>query len=117
MPGRSTPSDSSTLNTPPNSDPHAYHRRKLRSNVSFEVRNVRLNRTYRHEVLDAYLFKTIEQVQDITEEWRREYNEPPSRRLGRSAAKAVPAQANNGRKLQKSTVYLTGELTDSGRST
>ncbi len=35
----------------------------------------RFNRTYRHEVLDAYLFKTIEQVQHITEEWLREYNE------------------------------------------
>ena len=35
----------------------------------------RFNRTYRHEVLDAYLFKSIEQVQQITEEWLREYNE------------------------------------------
>lgn len=35
----------------------------------------RFNRTYRHEVLDAYLFKSIEQVQHITEEWLREYNE------------------------------------------
>ena len=37
--------------------------------------NERFNRTYRHEVLDAYLFKSIEQVQQITEEWLREYNE------------------------------------------
>jgi putative transposase len=35
----------------------------------------RFNRTYRHEVLDAYLFNSIEQVQDITEEWLRVYNE------------------------------------------
>ena len=27
------------------------------------------------EVLDAYLFQSIEQVQHITEEWLREYNE------------------------------------------
>lgn len=35
----------------------------------------RFNRTYRHEVLDAYVFKTIEQVQHITEDWLRVYNE------------------------------------------
>ncbi|WP_416136188.1 IS3 family transposase [Aquabacterium sp. A7-Y] len=35
----------------------------------------RFNRTYRNEVLDAYLFKSIEQVQHITEEWLLEYNE------------------------------------------
>jgi putative transposase len=33
------------------------------------------NRTYRNEVLDAYLFKSIEQVQHITEEWLLDYNE------------------------------------------
>lgn len=35
----------------------------------------RFNRTYRHELLDAYLFKTFEQVQHITEKWLIEYNE------------------------------------------
>jgi hypothetical protein len=35
----------------------------------------RFNRTYRTEVLDAYLFCSSEQVQHITEEWLREYNE------------------------------------------
>jgi putative transposase len=35
----------------------------------------RFNRIYRHKVLDAYLFKTIEQVQRISEEWLIEYNE------------------------------------------
>ena len=35
----------------------------------------RFNRTYRHEVLDAYVFKSIEQVQHITEDWLRVYNE------------------------------------------
>ena len=43
----------------------------------------RFNRTYRTEVLDAYLFKSIEQVQTITEEWLREYNEQrPHESLG-----------------------------------
>lgn len=31
----------------------------------------RFNRTYRHEVLDAWVFKRIEQVQHITEDWLR----------------------------------------------
>ena len=35
----------------------------------------RFNKTYRDEVLDAYVFDTIEQVRDITESWLREYNE------------------------------------------
>ena len=35
----------------------------------------RFNRTYRHGVLDAYVFHTIEQVQHITEDWLIVYNE------------------------------------------
>jgi len=34
----------------------------------------RFNRTYREDVLDAYLFTTIQEVQAITEEWLSEYN-------------------------------------------
>lgn len=35
----------------------------------------RFNRTYRQEVLDAYVFQTVEQVQHITGEWLHVYNE------------------------------------------
>jgi putative transposase len=35
----------------------------------------RFNRKYRHEVLDACLFTSVEQIQHITEEWLLEYNE------------------------------------------
>ncbi|WKB56187.1 integrase core domain-containing protein [Eleftheria terrae] len=35
----------------------------------------RFNRTYRNAVLDAYLFKSIEQAQHMTEEWRLDDNE------------------------------------------
>lgn len=34
----------------------------------------RFNRTFREEILDAYLFTTIQEVQEITEEWLEEYN-------------------------------------------
>ena len=35
----------------------------------------RFNRTYRTEVLNAYVFESLEQVREISAEWMREYNE------------------------------------------
>ena len=35
----------------------------------------RFNRTYRTEVLNAYVFESLEQVQEISSEWLRSYNE------------------------------------------
>jgi putative transposase len=35
----------------------------------------RFNRTFRHEVLDAYVFETIDQVREISAQWMQEYNE------------------------------------------
>jgi len=35
----------------------------------------RFNRTYREEVLNAYLFESIEEVQRISDDWLRNYNE------------------------------------------
>lgn len=44
----------------------------------------RFNRTYRNEVLDLYIFESIEQVQLITDEWLVGYNEErPHDSLGR----------------------------------
>ncbi len=34
----------------------------------------RFNRTFREEVLDAYLFDTLAQVQEITDAWLATYN-------------------------------------------
>lgn len=34
----------------------------------------RFNRTYRTEILDFYLFRTLNEVREITECWLREYN-------------------------------------------
>lgn len=35
----------------------------------------RFNRTYRNEVLDAYIFESLRQVREVTRNWLREYNE------------------------------------------
>ena len=35
----------------------------------------RFNRTYRTEILDMYLFRSLNEVREITESWIREYNE------------------------------------------
>ena len=35
----------------------------------------RFNRTYREEILDMYVFKTLNEVREITESWVRQYNE------------------------------------------
>lgn len=35
----------------------------------------RFNRTYRDEVLNMHVFKTLNEVREITENWIREYNE------------------------------------------
>ena len=35
----------------------------------------RFNRTYRYEVLNAYVFESLRQVRHITRRWIREYNE------------------------------------------
>lgn len=44
----------------------------------------RFNRLYREDVLDAYLFTRIEQVRQISEKWRRDYNQNhPHKSLGR----------------------------------
>jgi putative transposase len=44
----------------------------------------RFNRTYREEVLDGYVFDSISEGQQVTDEWLRTYNEErPHRALGR----------------------------------
>lgn len=49
----------------------------------------RFNRTYREEILDMYLFKSIADVQAITDEWILEYNnERPHESLGNLTPRA-----------------------------
>jgi putative transposase len=52
---------------------------KLDQNAFIE----RFNRTYREEVLDAYLFEGRDEVQSMSDEWMTEYNqERPHDALG-----------------------------------
>ena len=56
----------------------------------------RFNKTYRHEVLNAYLFENLRQVREITEEWITSYNEErPHRSLGRIPPRQYRNQAEN----------------------
>lgn len=56
----------------------------------------RFNRTCRHEVLDAYVFESLDQVREITREWIREYNEErPHDSLGRIPPAMFRRQAEN----------------------
>ena len=56
----------------------------------------RFNRTYRHEVLNAYLFDDLEQAREITEVWIKSYNEErPHRALGKLPPKSFRQQAEN----------------------
>ena len=56
----------------------------------------RFNKTYRVEVLNAYLFRSLEQVREITEDWLRIYNEErPHRSLGRIPPSQCRRQLEN----------------------
>ncbi len=35
----------------------------------------RFNRSYRNKVLDCYVFESLEEVREITEDWRQRYNQ------------------------------------------
>lgn len=59
------------------------------------------NRTYRHEVLNAYVFELLHQVREITRAWITEYKEEgrtTTRQLRKNTACHVPPA---GRKRQK----------------
>lgn len=64
----------------------------------------RFNRTYRNEVLDAYLFEDLDQVRAITKRWLTEYNEErPHDSLGR----IPPSEFRRQLEVENSTFELS----------
>jgi putative transposase len=58
----------------------------------------RFNRTFRHEVLDAYVFESLRQVREITRNWIREYNEErPHDSLGKIPPAMFRRRVENAR--------------------
>jgi len=58
----------------------------------------RFNRTFRHEVLNAYVFESLDQVREIVETWLREYNdERPHDSLGRVPPTQFLPRSTTGR--------------------
>jgi putative transposase len=53
----------------------------------------RLNRQFREDVLDAYLFENLEQVAILAEDWRQDYNQNhPHKSLGGKSPRQVLAE-------------------------
>ena len=71
----------------------------------------RFNRPYREEVLNAYLFGSISEVREITDDWLVRYNEIDRTTRWEACHQRATAIACPQRKLHFRTVYLTGKLT------
>jgi putative transposase len=65
----------------------------------------RFNKTYRQDVLDSYIFQTLDQVKEITEAWLKDYNEKhPHQSLGGLSPHHYAHRAMNSGKLPSSTL-------------
>ena len=65
----------------------------------------RFNGSYRRAILDAYIFRNIEEVRELTEKWRKDYNENrPHEALG------------NMTPLEYKHMLLTGGIRSKGHS-
>jgi putative transposase len=63
----------------------------------------RFNQTLRNEVLDLYLFRSLDEVREVVSQWRRQYNEDrPHDALG-----GLPPFAYAKRNLENSTSELS----------
>ncbi|HKK88678.1 MAG TPA: IS3 family transposase [Saprospiraceae bacterium] len=70
----------------------------------------RFNRTFREDVLDAYLFNSISQVNVIAEKWKEEYNNKhPHKSLGRMSPREYRKRTtfSSASRLKKRSYLLT----------
>lgn len=69
----------------------------------------RFNKTYRNEVLDAYLFSDLSQVRAITDNWLRIYNEErPHKSLGRVTPAMFSERVKRGQNSSSELSEFTG---------
>lgn len=72
----------------------------------------RFNRTYRTEILDFYLFRTLNEVREITDKWLSEYNcERPHESLNNMAPEEYRQHHYFDRALKKVHGTKTGLFT------
>ncbi len=65
----------------------------------------RFNRTYREEILNMYVFRTLTEVRELTEKWIKEYNEERPHDSLEDMTPAEYLEANN--KLENSNYVCT----------
>ena len=65
----------------------------------------RFNSSYRRAILDAYIFRNIEEVRELTEKWRLDYN-----------AKRPHEALGNMTPLEYKGKLLKGDIRSSGHS-
>jgi putative transposase len=59
------------------------------------------NRTYRTEILDFYLFRTLNEAREITERWLNEYNSERPHESLNNLTPTVPADGRKPGSLKK----------------
>ncbi|VDZ85007.1 Uncharacterised protein [Kluyvera intermedia] len=73
----------------------------------------RFNRTYRTEILDFYLFRTLNEAREITERWLNEYNrERPHESLNNLTPEEYRLMAEKPENLKKRVELKLGYLQD-----
>lgn len=68
----------------------------------------RFNRTYREDILDAYLFEDIHQVNQLSKQWMKDYNNHhPHKALGGMSPKKYSANAQQVLTVENSIEFTT----------
>ena len=75
----------------------------------------RFNKTFREDVLDAYIFRNLEEVQQIAEDFREDYNKyHPHKSMGRKSPNQVYKEISLGLDPMKKKELFNLELSENG---